>query len=101
MTNTPKLKEMLKLYSKKELWDRIQEKNKIIEELDHKIEILEKTLELACERVKYFEEMQDKEMGFKDFFGYESDYDLQTIIEQYKEQAESELKGDNYEKGRT
>jgi hypothetical protein len=42
MTNTPKLEEMLKLYSKKELWDRIQEKNKIIEELDHKIEILER-----------------------------------------------------------
>ena len=47
MTNAPKLEEMLKLYSKKDLWAKIQEKNKIIEELDHKIEILEKTLELA------------------------------------------------------
>lgn len=52
MTNTPKLEEMLKLYSKKDLWDRIQEKNKIIEELDHKIEIQERRIkELRKEAV--------------------------------------------------
>ena len=33
-------------------------------------------------------------MGFEDFFGYESNYDLQGIIEQYKEQAEKEVKGE-------
>lgn len=33
-------------------------------------------------------------MGFEDLFGYESNYDLQGIIEQYKEQAEKEIKGD-------
>lgn len=59
-----------------------------------KIAVLEKALELACERVKYFEEMQDREMGFEDFFGYESNYDLQAIIEQYKEQAKEELKSE-------
>lgn len=63
-------------------------------DLQHKLEVAEKALELACERVKYFEEMQDSEMGFEDFFGYESNYDLQGIIEQYKEQAEKEVKGE-------
>lgn len=54
---------------------------------DKEIQDLNKALEMACERVKYFEEIQDKEMGFYDFFGYESNYDLQAIIEQYKQQA--------------
>ncbi len=53
MTNTPKLEEMLKLYSKKDLWDRIQEKNKIIEELDHKIEILERRIKELEKEVVY------------------------------------------------
>ena len=53
MTNTPKLEEMLKLYSKKDLWDRIQEKNKIIEELDHKIEILERRIKELGKEVVY------------------------------------------------
>lgn len=57
------------------------------EELKKQLTQTEKALELACERVKYFEEMQDKEMGFSEFFGYDSDYDLKAIIEQYKEQA--------------
>ena len=59
-----------------------------------KMEGLEKALELACERVKYFEEMQDKEMGFFKLFGYDSDYDLQMIIKKYKEQALKELQND-------
>ena len=60
-------------------------------QLKHQLAITEKALELACERVKYFEEMQDKEMGFYEFFGYDSDYDLKAIIEQYKQQAKEML----------
>ena len=74
-----------------------QENNDLKQELadlQHKLKVAEKALELACERVKYFEEMQDSEMGFEDLFGYESNYDLQGIIEQYKEQAEKEVKGE-------
>lgn len=81
--NKDKVKEQNRKYreQKKEYITKIEKENKI----------LEKALELACERVKYFEEMQDKEMGFSEFFGYESDYDLQAIIEQYKQQAEKEI----------
>lgn len=86
MTNTPKLEEMLKLYSKKELWDRIQEKNKIIEELDHKIEILEKALKLTCG-----EEL--REFGvYADDYGYEEQF--KQLEKQYKAEAEKELKGE-------
>lgn len=60
--------------------------------LTERLAVVEKALELACERVKYFEEMQDKEMGFSEFFGYDSNYDLQAIIEQYKEYAKEMLK---------
>lgn len=69
-------------------------KDKQIADLQHKLKVAEIATKLACERVKYFEEMQDREMGFEDFFGYESNYDLQAIIEQYKEQAEKEIKGE-------
>ena len=65
-----------------------------IAELKKQLAITEKALELACERVKYFEEMQDREMGFDDFFGYESNYDLQAIIEQYKQQAKEMLENE-------
>ena len=61
------------------------------QQLKQQLSISEKALELACERVKYFEEMQDKEMGFYEFFGYDSDYDLKAIIEQYKQQATGEV----------
>ena len=64
------------------------------EELKQQLAITEKALELACERVKYFEEMQDKEMGFYEFFGYDSDYDLKAIIEQYKQQAKEMLENE-------
>ena len=63
-------------------------------QLKHQLAITEKALELACERVKYFEEMQDKEMGFYEFFGYDSDYDLKAIIEQYKQQAKEMLENE-------
>ena len=58
-----------------------------IKDLQSQLAIAEKALELACERVKYFEELQDKEMGHFEFFGYDNEYDLQAIIEQYKQQA--------------
>lgn len=61
---------------------------------DYEIKVLQEALELACERVKYFEEMQDTEMGFSEFFGYDSDYDLQAIIEQYKKQAKEMLENE-------
>ena len=63
-------------------------------QLKQQLAITEKALELACERVKYFEEMQDKEMGFYEFFGYDSDYDLKAIIEQYKQQAKEILENE-------
>ena len=65
-----------------------------IERLREQIALTEKALELACERVKYFEEMQDKEMGFSEFFGYDSDYDLKAIIEQYKEYAKEMMESE-------
>ena len=65
-----------------------------IKSLHKEIKELKKALELACERVKYFEEMQDKEMGFYEFFGYDSDYDLKAIIEQYKQQAKEMLENE-------
>ena len=64
------------------------------QQLKQQLAITEKALELACERVKYFEEMQDKEMGFYEFFGYDSDYDLKAIIEQYKQQAKEMLENE-------
>ena len=64
------------------------------QQLKQQLAITEKALELACERVKYFEEMQDKEMGFYEFFGYDSDYDLKAIIEHYKEQAKEMLENE-------
>lgn len=58
-----------------------------VERLENKLAIAQKALELACEKVKYFEDMQDR-------FGYEMSYDLQGIIKQYVEQAEKEMKGE-------
>lgn len=74
--------------------DYVEEKDQQITDLQNQLAITEKALELACERVKYFEEMQDKEMGFYEFFGYDSDYDLKAIIEQYKQQAKEILENE-------
>ncbi len=74
--------------------DYSEEKDQQINDLQKQLAITEKALELACERVKYFEEMQDKEMGFYEFFGYDSDYDLKAIIEQYKQQAKEMLENE-------
>lgn len=81
-------------FSKRELLRVKQNQDEQIADLQHKLKVAEIATKLACERVKYFEEMQDREMGFEDLFGYESNYDLQGIIEQYKEQAEKEVKGE-------
>ena len=83
--------ELNNIYPIIDLFNQLDEQ---ISDLQHRLEVAEKALKKACERVKYFEEMQDKEMGFDDFFGYESNYDLQGIIEQYKEQVEKEIKGE-------
>lgn len=81
-------------YENWQLREDLCRKDKQIADLQHKLEVSEIATKLACERVKYFEEMQDREMGFEDLFGYESHYDLQGIIEKYKEQAEKEIKGE-------
>ena len=72
-------------------FEKLRQEN---QQLKQQLAITEKALELACERVKYFEEMQDKEMGFYEFFGYDSDYDLKAIIEQYKQQAKEMLENE-------
>ena len=73
---------------------KIAELEQELAELKQKAIVLEKALELACERVKYFEEMQDREMGHFELFGYDSNYDLQAIIEQYKQQAKEMLENE-------
>lgn len=40
MSEIPSLEQMLKLYSKKDLWNRIQEKNKRIAELEEQIDYI-------------------------------------------------------------
>ena len=80
--------ELNNIYPIIDLFNQLDEQ---ISDLQHKLEVAEIATKLACERVKYFEEMQDREMGFEDLFGYESNYDLQGIIKQYKEQAEKEI----------
>lgn len=64
-----------------------------IADLEAKLAISEKALELACERIKYFKEMQDREMGHFEFFGYDNKYDLQAIIKKYIDKAK-ELKSE-------
>ena len=81
-------------YHTDDIVDLLDEKDQQITDLQKQLAITEKALELACERVKYFEEMQDKEMGFYEFFGYDSDYDLKAIIEQYKQQAKEMLENE-------
>ena len=76
------------------LEDLLNQQDKENQQLKQQLAVTEKALELACERVKYFEEMQDKEMGFYEFFGYDSDYDLKAIIGQYKQQAKEMLENE-------
>ena len=79
------------------LYERNIELREENQQLKQQLAITEKALELACERVKYFEEMQDREMGHFEFFGYDNEYDLQAIIEQYKQQALTHQDGDKGE----
>ena len=74
--------------------NKIADLEQELSELKQQLAIIEKALELACERVKYFEELQDKEMGHFELFGYDSNYDLQGIIKQYKEQAKEMLENE-------
>ena len=59
---------------------------------DEEIKILKKALELACERIKYFEQQQDIEMGHRELFGYDIDYDVNAIVENYINDAKEMLK---------
>lgn len=48
MSEIPSLEQMLKLWSKKDLWNRIQEKNQRIEELKKKLENATKVNCVKC-----------------------------------------------------
>ena len=63
-----------------------------IVKLNEENKVLKKALEMACERVKYFEEMQDKEMGHFEIFGYDTNYDLKALVDDFIEQAKESLK---------
>ena len=76
------------------LQDRVDKLERALIDSDLELKVYKKALELACERVKYFEQQQDREMGVIEFFGQEIDYDLQAIISQYKEQAKEILKNE-------
>lgn len=73
----------------------LKEKDDKIAELEDRVEkvaTLEKALELSCERIKYFEQQQDLEMGVIEFFGQEIDYDVSAIVENYINDAKEILK---------
>lgn len=65
--------------------------NDTLDAMNEKL-VLEKALELACEDVKYYEQMRDKECGF---FDYDIDYDIRAMVEDYIQQAKESLKNDN------
>lgn len=77
-----------------EFAEKVYDRDQTIANLQHRLDVAERALELACDGVKYFKEMLDREMGINDFFGHEIAHDLQGIIEQYKKQAEKEVKGE-------
>lgn len=61
-------------------------KNQTIADLQHKLEVAEKALELACnEELRSFGEYDED-------YGYEKQF--QMLKDQYKEQAEKEIKGE-------
>ena len=55
MSNIPNLNDMLKLYTKKDLWDRVQEKNQIIANLNQQIHALQEQLDNAIVPPKGFD----------------------------------------------
>lgn len=69
-------------------------KNQTISDLQHRIKVAEIATKLACQRVKKLEEEKDREMGFTELFGYDSEYDLQAFIDEYIDEAEKEMKGE-------
>ena len=77
-----------------EIEEILHKQEKRIAELKKQLAITEKALELACQRVKELEEEKDREMGFTELFGYDSEYDLQTFIDEYIDKAEKEMKGE-------
>lgn len=65
-----------------------KQKDKQIADLQHKLEVAEKALELACnEELRSFGEYDED-------YGYEKQF--QMLKDQYKEQAEKEVKGEHY-----
>lgn len=62
-----------------------------IKDLQSQLAITEKALELACERIKYFKQQQDLEMGVIEFFEHEIDYDVNAIVEDFIKQVKEML----------
>lgn len=76
-----------KPYENWELREDLCQKDKKIADLQHKLEVAEKALELACnEELRSFGEYDED-------YGYEKQF--QMLKDQYKEQAEKEVKGEN------
>ena len=73
-----------KLETKSQMINRIAE----LSEANKELEI---ALRLACERLKYFEELQDQEMGVTEFFGEPIDYDIEAFIEEFHNLAKYEM----------
>ena len=86
MSEIPNLEQMLKLWSKKDLWNRIQEKNQRIAELEEQLKNARKeTAKKVIDRVE--------ELGVFDFEAYEemdfrryiiSEMALDNILKEYK-----------------
>ncbi len=91
MSNIPNLNDMLKLYTKKDLWDRVQEKNQIIANLNQQIHALQEQLKNAKPKFKYNQKVYASfkipvslggsvmELKVKGFIP--DDYDLLVILE--------------------
>lgn len=66
MSKIPSLEEMLKLYTKKDLWNRIQEKIQQIAELQKQLEEKEKEIEDLKRKVNYaVEDLRNTGMRFE------------------------------------
>ena len=73
-------------YENWQLREDLCQKDKQIADLQHKLEVAEKALELACnEELRSFGEYDED-------YGYEKQF--QMLKDQYKEQAEKEVKGE-------
>ena len=73
-------------YENWQLREDLCQKDKQIADLQHRLEVAEKALELACnEELRSFGEYDED-------YGYEKQF--QMLKDQYKEQAEKEVKGE-------